>query len=131
MIFLCSILMLALRVLVSPWFQLDHVWKTSEADHLLNAMVMADATITLLPFHTGKNCFVHPIFCFWSLLVTKLRKYYVIFVYILQGKLGKSEIKGKKIKKLKWPKYQNQKRKYGMNETYELWVANCQLSFSK
>ena len=26
-------------------------------------------------------CFVHPIFRFWSLLTTILRKYYVIFVY--------------------------------------------------
>ena len=31
-------------------------------------------------------CFVHPIFGFWSPLATKLRKYYVMFVYILQGK---------------------------------------------
>jgi hypothetical protein len=38
----------------------------------------------LLP--SWKKCFVHPIFGFWSLLATKLRKYYVIFVYILQGK---------------------------------------------
>ena len=34
---------------------------------------------------------------FWSLLATKLRKYYVIFVYILQGKMGKTEKNGKKI----------------------------------
>ena len=27
---------------------------------------------------------------FWSLLATKLRKYCVIFVYILQGKMGKT-----------------------------------------
>ena len=33
------------------------------------------------------------VFVFWSLLATKLlnlRKYYVIFVYILQGKMGKT-----------------------------------------
>ena len=49
---------------------------------------------------------VHPIFRFWSLLVTKLQKYYVIFVYILQSKMEFF---------LKWPKYQ--KPKYGMNKT--------------
>ena len=49
---------------------------------------------------------VHPIFRFWSLLVTKLQNYYVIFVYILQSKMEFF---------LKWPKYQ--KPKYGMNKT--------------
>jgi hypothetical protein len=39
-------------------------------------------------------CFVHLIFGFWFLLaffeeVTKIRKYYIIFVYVLQGKMGK------------------------------------------
>ena len=43
-------------------------------------------------------CFVHPIFRFWFLVtfgdeVTKIQKYYVIFVYILQGKMGKTEKK--------------------------------------
>ena len=33
--------------------------------------------------------------------VTKIRKYYVIFVYILQGKMGKTEKTGKKITQLK------------------------------
>ena len=41
------------------------------------------------------------VFGFWLLVVTKLQKYYVIFVYILQGKVGKTERKGKKIKELK------------------------------
>ena len=41
-------------------------------------------------------CFVHPIFRFWFLVtfvdkVAKIRKYYKIFVYILQGKMGKTE----------------------------------------
>ena len=41
-------------------------------------------------------CFVHPIFRFWFLVtfgdeVAKIRKYYIIFVYILQGKMGKTE----------------------------------------
>ena len=49
-------------------------------------------------------------FCFWFLVtfgnkVTKIRKYYVIFVYILQGKMGKTEKNRKKIRQLKWPKY--------------------------
>ena len=51
---------------------------------------------------------------FWSLLATILQriwKYYVIFVYILQGKLGKTERTGKKILQLKWPKYQKPKDK--------------------
>ena len=33
------------------------------------------------------------VFGFWSLLAMKLRKYYIIFVYILQGKMGKMEKK--------------------------------------
>ena len=59
-------------------------------------------------------CFVHPIFPFWFLVtfgnkVMKIQKYYVIFVYILQGKMGKTEKNGKKITQLKWPKYQKPK----------------------
>ena len=49
--------------------------------------------------------------------VTKLQKYYVIFVYILQGKMGKTEKTEKKIMQLKGPKYQTKRQKYGMNET--------------
>ena len=41
--------------------------------------------------------------------VKKIWRYYVIFVYILQGKMGKMEKKGKKITHLKWPKYQKTK----------------------
>ena len=59
-------------------------------------------------------------FGFWSLLVTKLRKYYVIFVYILQGKMGKMNGKKRKenhaTKVTKIPKTKRQK--YVMNETY-------------
>ena len=48
-------------------------------------------------------CFVHPKFRFWFLVtigddVTKMRKYYVIFVYIFQGKMEKNR---KKITQLK------------------------------
>ena len=41
--------------------------------------------------------------------VTKIWKYYVIFVYILQGKMGKTEKNGKKITQIEWPKYQKLK----------------------
>ena len=75
-------------------------------------------------FCDGKFCFVHPIFRFWSLVtfgdeVTKIRKYYVIFVYILQGKMGKTEKNRKEnhaTKVTKIPK--TKRRKYGMNETF-------------
>ena len=40
---------------------------------------------------------------------TKIRKYYVIFVYIWQGKMGKREKNGAKLTQLKWPKYQKPK----------------------
>ena len=66
--------------------------------------------------------FIHPIFHFWSLLATKLQKYYITFVYILQGKMGKTEKTRKRISKLKWPKYQKPKtkrQKYGMNKIKE------------
>ena len=51
---------------------------------------------------------------FWFLVtfgddVTKIQKYYVIFVYILLGKMGKTEKNRKKIMQLKWPKTKNQK----------------------
>ena len=41
-------------------------------------------------------CFVHPIFRFWFLVnfgnkVRKIWKYYVIFIYILQSRMGKTE----------------------------------------
>ena len=49
---------------------------------------------------------------FWE-EVTKIRKHCVICVYILKGKMGKTEENRKKITQLKWPK--NQKRQYGMN----------------
>ena len=51
-------------------------------------------------------------FRFWSLFLTKFMKiwkYYVIFVYIFQGKMGKTEKMKMKTTKLKWPKYQKLK----------------------
>ena len=48
--------------------------------------------------------------------VTKIQKYYVIFVYILQDKMGKMEIKENYSTKVtKIPKTKRQK--FGMNET--------------
>ena len=60
-----------------------------------------------------------PFFCFWFLVnfddeVTK------IFVYILQGKMGKTEKNGKKITNLKWPKYQKPKNE-NMGWTKHKW----------
>ena len=55
------------------------------------------------------------IFGFWSLLATNLRKY---FVYILEGKMGKTEKRQKEkhaTKVTKIPK--TKRRKFGMNET--------------
>ena len=68
-------------------------------------------------------CFVHQISRFRFLdtfgdEVTKIRKYYVIFAYILQGKMGKTQKKWKEnhaTKVTKIPK--TKRRKYGMNET--------------
>ena len=53
--------------------------------------------------------------------VTKIQKHYVIFVYILQGKVGKTEKNRKEnhvTKVTKIPK--TKRRKYGMNETFKL-----------
>ena len=50
----------------------------------------------------------------------KIQKYYVIFVYILQGKMGKTEKKRKENHATKVTKISKTKRqKYGMNETLE------------
>ena len=60
------------------------------------------------------KCFVHPNFRFWFLVifgneVTKIQNYYIVFVYILQGKMGKTEKKEKKITQPKCLKYQKTK----------------------
>ena len=68
-----------------------------------------EAVVLFIPFF---------VFGFWSLLATKLQKYYVIFVYILQGKMGKTEEKRKENHATKVTKIPKTKRqKYGMNET--------------
>ena len=62
-------------------------------------------------------------FRFWFLVTfgnefRKIRKYYVIFVYILQGKMSETEKNRKEnhaTKVTKIPK--TKRRKYGMNET--------------
>ena len=67
--------------------------------------------------------FVHPIFHFQFLLtfgdeVMKIQKYYLIFVYILQGKMGKTEKKRKENHTTNVTKIPKTKRqKYGMNKT--------------
>ena len=60
------------------------------------------------------NFFVHSIFGFWFLVffgneVTK--KYYIIFVYVLQGKMGKTE-KNRK---------ENQATKVTKNQKTKIW----------
>ena len=50
-----------------------------------------DGAKIFMQSYSNYSCFVHPIYGFWSLLATKLQKYYVIFVYILLGKMGKTE----------------------------------------
>ena len=55
---------------------------------------------------------------FWSVLAIKLQKYYVIFVYILQGKMGKTEKNRKENHATKVTKIPKTKRsKYGMSKT--------------
>ena len=71
--------------------------------------------------HLLFNCLVHPIFHFLFLVtfcdeVTKIRKCYVIFVCILQGKTGKTQNENHATKVTKIPK--TIRRKYGMNETH-------------
>ena len=58
------------------------------------------------------KCFVHRIFRFSFLVtfgseVTKIWKFYIIFVY--KARWARQKIEGKKITKLKWPKYQRPK----------------------
>ena len=62
-------------------------------------------------------------FGFWSFLKKKLRKCYVIFVYILQGKMGKTGKKQKENDATKATKIAKTKtRKYGMNKTNDKWI---------
>ena len=54
------------------------------------------------------------------------RKYYVIFVYILQGKMGKTERKRKENHATEMTKIQKTKRrKYGMNIYYKLQLQHA------
>ena len=68
------------------------------SNYKVNQDVLAVSYVSFIPFG------------FLSLLTKKLWKHYVIFVYILQGKRGKTE-KTKKITQLKWPKCQKPKDK--------------------
>ena len=74
-----------------------------EVHHLLSYYVSMYHLGSYQKYHTKllalffKMCFFYVsfipffVFGFWSLLATKLQKCYVIFVYILQGKMGKTE----------------------------------------
>ena len=101
-----------------------------EVHHLLSYYVSMYHLGSYQKYHTKllalffKMCFFYVsfipffVFGFWSLLATKLQKCYVIFVYILQGKMDKTEKNRKEnhtTKETKIPK--TKRRKYGMNET--------------
>ena len=82
-----------------------------------------DTTIQLLEFEHENNTIVSfiPFVVFDFELSDKVIKYYVIFVYIFQGKMGKTEKNLKEnhtTKVTKTPKTKRQK--YGMNETIYL-----------
>ena len=85
-------------------------------------LVSSFLVIGLKMKRTYDMCYVHFIFHLWFLVtfgdkVMKIWKYYVIFVYILQGKLGKTK-KRKESDKTKVTKIPETKsQKYGMNET--------------
>ena len=68
------------------------------------------------------------VFCFWSLLATKLWKYYIIFLYILQGKMEKN---GKKITQLKWPKYQKPMDENIQGISFRNWLFKLALRDSR
>jgi hypothetical protein len=102
--------------------------------HLLDHRLYTKASDGLFPCvqicakcsdkHSSEHlCFVHPIFHIWFLVtfgneVTKILKYYIIFVCISQGKMGKTEKKRKGNHATKVTKIQKTKgQKYGMNKT--------------
>ena len=73
----------------------------------------SEETVWPLLFENCDFCFVHPIFRYWFLVtfgdeVTKIWKYYTIFVYILQDRKNQIENRATKVTKIP---------KYGMNET--------------
>ena len=72
----------------------------TSTDDTINLRHNGNKMLSEVVFLFFKPCnFTRFIFCsshfwlfgFWSLLATKLQKYYIIFVYILQGKMGKTE----------------------------------------
>ena len=86
---------------------------------MASAVIMA---IWVVEFQFGDICFVHPVFRFWffDTFGDKVTKIYVIFVYILKGKMGKTEKNPKEnhaTEVTKIPK--TKRRKYGMKETIE------------
>ena len=76
-------------------------------------------------------CFFHPIFGFWFLVtfvnkVMKIPKYYVIFVFILQGKMAKTEKMERKLCNQSVQNTRNQKMKiwYKQNISSNL-LSSC------
>ena len=67
------------------------------------------------------------VFGFFSLLVTKLRKYYIIFVYISQGKMGTMENHATKVTKIPkiWDEQDKHELKLGSFEFLE--ASDCTL----
>ena len=84
----------------------EAILKHKRIDHSVVCPIKAEKTLDGLCPHCGEVilifiCFVHPIFRFWFLVtfgdkVMKIQKYYVIFVCILQGKMGRTEKKQEK-----------------------------------
>ena len=88
--------------------------------HLWHALFVESKYLLLKSVHSSMFCSSH----FWFLVtysdkVTKIPKYYVIFVYILQGKMCKTEKIKKKITQPNWPSYQKPKdENMGWNNWY-------------
>ena len=82
--------------------------------NIRSVKILRDFGEIVLWYKITKSMFISFHFCFSSVLVIKLRKYYVTFVYILQGKMGKAVKKRKENHATKVTKIP----KYGMNETH-------------
>ena len=104
------------------WYMILRAAVHRVAKLLLHMFFSLDQPVTKKP-KTKNKYFVHPIFWFWFLVtfgieVMKIWKYYIIFEYILQGKMGKTEKPRKENRATKVTKIPKNKRlKNGMNET--------------
>jgi hypothetical protein len=72
---------------------------------------LSNVLITYITVWATRNVLFIPffVFCFWSLLATKLQKYFIIFVYILQGKMDKTGKNWRENLATKVTKYQKPK----------------------